>query len=216
MHYCAQALGQRPFLRESSLEHIHHVLHLHLRVATTEQHTCWRPLPTHTRPVVRMGRKHMFCSAVGAVDRRGQQNTLFVTLWFRAYWSQLFAEFYRCLRVARMPRSRDLADDRQNRLRSPCPQLSKLKSKLFSVQYCKARPGDKATSVVICIVQPSRLSIIIAILSKSGKGHQVHMCVAMPTHVARGRKTLQTHGFPSLYKHMGNTLGGITLILRCE
>ena len=33
-------------------------------------------------------------------------------------------------------------------------------------------------------------------------------------HVARGRKTLQMHGF--LYKHMGKLQRAITLIVRCE
>ena len=44
--------------------------------------------------------------------------------------------------------------------------------------------------------------------------------VATPTHVARRRKTLQMHGFQelmaSLYKHMGNTPGGMVLIPKCE
>ena len=74
-------------------------------------------LPTYTRPVVCKSRKHMASSAVGAVDRRGQQNTLFVMFvvrakQFQAYWSQFFAEFYRfvvLIRVAQMPRSWDLA-----------------------------------------------------------------------------------------------------------
>ena len=37
-----------------------------------------------TRPVVRMSREHMACSEVGAVDRRDQQNVLFVTFVGRA------------------------------------------------------------------------------------------------------------------------------------
>ena len=41
------------------------------------------------------------------------------------------------------------------------------------------------------------------------------MCARGPTpHVARGRKTLQVHGF--LYKHMGKLQRAITLIVRCE
>ena len=41
------------------------------------------------------------------------------------------------------------------------------------------------------------------------------MCARGPApHVARGRKTLQTHGF--LYKHMGKLQRAITLIVRCE
>ena len=48
---------------------------------------------------MRMSSKHMAYSAVGAVDRRGQQNALFVTFVgcakrFQAYLSQFFAEFY--------------------------------------------------------------------------------------------------------------------------
>ena len=41
------------------------------------------------------------------------------------------------------------------------------------------------------------------------------MCARSPApHVARGRKTLQMHGF--LYKHMGKLQRAITLILRRE
>ena len=44
----------------------------------------------------------------------------------------------------------------------------------------------------------------IAVLSKSGKGCHVHVCVTTPTHVARGRKTLQTYG--SSMQTYGETL----------
>ena len=35
-----------------------------------------------------------------------------------------------------------------------------------------------------------------AILCKSDNGRHTYVCVATPTHVAHGRKTLQMHGFP--------------------
>ena len=80
-----------------------HALHLHLsvRVAAPSYSTCicQRALPTYTRPVVHMSREHMACSEVGAVNRHGQQNALFVTFvghakQFEAYWSQFFSKFY--------------------------------------------------------------------------------------------------------------------------
>ena len=35
-----------------------------------------------------------------------------------------------------------------------------------------------------------------AVLSKSGEDRHIHVCVTTPTHIARGRKTLQMYGFP--------------------
>ena len=54
----------------------------------------------------------------------------------------------------------------------------------------------------------------IAVLSKSGKGRHVDMRVIMPTHVARGRKTLQTYGFP--IQTYGKLQSATTLIQRRE
>ena len=95
---------------------------LELRAAA-QSCICWRPLPTHTRPVVRMSRKHTACSAVGVVDRCGKQNTLVVTFvgrakWFRAYWSQFSAEFYGFVVLtsrldAQISRSGDFPADRR-------------------------------------------------------------------------------------------------------
>ena len=62
------------------------VLHLHLSESFNTK--CMQQLAAHvfvddlylpTLGHVRMSRKHMACSAVGVVDRRGLQNTLFVT-----------------------------------------------------------------------------------------------------------------------------------------
>ena len=47
----------------------------------------------------------------------------------------------------------------------------------------------------------------IIILSRSGKGCHIYVCVALPTHVARGRKHCKH--MASLYKH-GTLQGAIT------
>ena len=79
-----------------------------------------------TRPVCR---KHMACSAVGAVNRCGQQNTLFVMLVGRAKDSKHTEASISptltgslCLYVAQMPRTREVAifvpttDDRRQQM----------------------------------------------------------------------------------------------------
>ena len=69
-------------------------------------------------------------------------------------------------------------------------------SQLSSVAQLGIVPGDEATCIVELYNATRLLAPYITILRKSSKrSSRSYVCVATPTHVTRGRKTLQTYGF---------------------
>ena len=65
--------------------------------ATALDIRCWRPLPTHERPVVCMSRRLMLVGMSWSVAMMPNKNTLFMMLvglatWFEAQWGQFFCQ----------------------------------------------------------------------------------------------------------------------------
>ena len=104
------------------------------------------------------------------------------------FWGEYFFFFFRATDTISRKKNCPESTTQYSQTHSPYPQVLfsavqfyTLKSKLFSVHHCKAgnNAWGKDYSVATYTVDPhsaSRLPIIIAILSKSGKGRHAHMC----------------------------------------